>query len=213
MIMNNGHETKRRRAYELLRQAIVLRQARSGERLREIAWCERLGVNRSALREACAQLCAEGLVCEGERGGFFVRAVDQGALSEVLEARAALECAAAERLCRSGLDRRHRQALAGNCEQFGWLVERAYWIQLDECDRRFHEALVAAAKSPILLHLYHCLPHIEGQLVGGGGDPAAAARRCLNDHQGILKALAGADEGQARSMLAGHLGGAQRISA
>ena len=51
-------ETQRDRAYHQLRRLLILQQVPEGIRLRETEWSQRLGVNRSALREAFVRLCS-----------------------------------------------------------------------------------------------------------------------------------------------------------
>ncbi len=62
----------REQAYHRLRRLLILQQIPEGQRLRETEWAERLGVNRTALREAFARLEAEGFIELGAKTGYFI---------------------------------------------------------------------------------------------------------------------------------------------
>lgn len=79
-----------------LREAIVGNLLKPGERLTEIALAERLGVSRTPLREAFAQLEREGLVTVLPRVGAFVREVTARDVEETYTVRAALEALAVQ---------------------------------------------------------------------------------------------------------------------
>jgi DNA-binding GntR family transcriptional regulator len=95
-------ESVAERAYAALRQALLRREIKAGERLYETSVAARLGVSRTPVREALTRLVAEGLAEEvrGSRG-VIVRDIQKElaeiyALRQVLEGYAAR--AAAERI-------------------------------------------------------------------------------------------------------------------
>jgi DNA-binding GntR family transcriptional regulator len=79
-----------------LREAIVGNLMKPGSRLLEIQLSRQLGVSRTPLREAFAQLEREGLVTIVPRVGVFVREVTQKDIDEIYAVRAALEGLAVE---------------------------------------------------------------------------------------------------------------------
>ena len=84
-----------------LREAIVGNLLAPGERLTEVALAERLGVSRTPVREAFAQLEREGLVTLVPRAGAFVREVTLRDVDEIYTVRAALEGMAVELAARN----------------------------------------------------------------------------------------------------------------
>ncbi|MBI4581015.1 MAG: GntR family transcriptional regulator, partial [Planctomycetes bacterium] len=50
-----ANSSQRDQAYSRLRRLLILQQTPEGKRLREAEWAEKLGVNRTALREAFAR--------------------------------------------------------------------------------------------------------------------------------------------------------------
>ena len=94
----------RERAYHRLRHLLILQQVAEGQRLREAEWSQRLGVNRTALREAFARLEAEGFIERGPKTGYFVPDLTNRDILEVLEVRIMLEGGAIERIVLMGLN-------------------------------------------------------------------------------------------------------------
>lgn len=79
-----------------LREAIVGNLLAPGSRLTETALAASLGVSRTPIREAFAQLEREGLVTVIPRVGVFVREVSERDVEETYTVRAALESLAVE---------------------------------------------------------------------------------------------------------------------
>src|SRR5436305_1229287 len=98
-LTQHSTESQREQAYRALRRLLVLQQIESGNRLREPEWAERLGVHRSALREAFARLAAEGLIERGTQTGYFVPKLTPEDLIEVTKLRLVLECLAIDEVC------------------------------------------------------------------------------------------------------------------
>ena len=91
--------SQRDQAYDGLHRLLILQQLNPGQRLREPEWARRLGVHRSALREAFARLAAEGLIERGPQTGYFVPSLGEADLLEINKVRIALECLAIDEIC------------------------------------------------------------------------------------------------------------------
>ncbi|HWF71944.1 MAG TPA: GntR family transcriptional regulator [Solirubrobacteraceae bacterium] len=92
----------------LLRERIVSGRFEPGERLVEAEIARQLQISRGPVREALAQLRAEGLVIDRPRRGSFVAELTMNDVREIYELRAALEGRAARLL----IERDDRAALA-----------------------------------------------------------------------------------------------------
>ncbi|HWF73664.1 MAG TPA: GntR family transcriptional regulator [Solirubrobacteraceae bacterium] len=92
----------------LLRERILAGQFRPGEKLVEAEIARQLEISRGPVREALAQLRAEGLVIERPRRGSFVAELTLDDVREIYELRAALESRAARLL----IEREDRGAFA-----------------------------------------------------------------------------------------------------
>jgi DNA-binding GntR family transcriptional regulator len=99
----------------LLRERIVSGQFEPGERLVEAEIARQLQISRGPVREALAQLRAEGLVIDRPRRGSFVAGLTIDDVREIYELRAALEGRAARLL----IERHDHAALA----ELGVIIE------------------------------------------------------------------------------------------
>jgi GntR family transcriptional regulator of vanillate catabolism len=138
-----------------LRQLILDGELKPAERIAEIPLGERLGVSRTPLRLALAQLDHEGLVEALPSGGFAVRSFSRQDVVDAIELRGVLEGTAA-RFAAERLERPSElEALHGCVAQIDRLVrpDRPIIDALDryaELNERFHELLGELAKSPLL---------------------------------------------------------------
>lgn len=197
-------ESQRDQAYKSLRRLLVLQQVQPGRRLREPEWAERLGVHRSALREAFARLEAEGLLVRGERTGYFAPTLTVSDLAEITQLRLALECLAID-----GIEVGDGHSLITftvACDDFERFLNGDYSLGVMEADRRFHEALIDAAEMPRLSSLYHRAPL---PMIGGEIEDRAvwqkACVRTLAEHRSIIAALKAGNKEEAKSVLRTHL--------
>jgi DNA-binding GntR family transcriptional regulator len=200
----NNLASQREHAYRSLRRLLVLQQVEPGQRLREPQWAERLRVHRSALREAFARLEAEGMIERGAQTGYFVPELTVADYAEITKLRLALECLAIEEVCAAASP--DLSAMTQASEEFARLLEGEYSLGVIEADRRFHEALIDAARMQRLSNLYQRapLPLIHGDTE----DPKRwreACVRTLTEHRQILDSLAARDADEAKRILRMHL--------
>ena len=83
---------------ELKRQILSL-ELKPGERIYEPAMASALQVSRTPLREAIRRLISENLLEQQSTGGVLVPALDEAAISELYEVRAAMESLMARNAC------------------------------------------------------------------------------------------------------------------
>jgi len=83
--------------YENLRDAILNRLFKPGERLQVDEIAERLGVSLTPVRHAIQQLATEGLIEIKPRSGTFVATLSLEDIDATFDVRIALECLAAEK--------------------------------------------------------------------------------------------------------------------
>jgi GntR family transcriptional regulator of gluconate operon len=89
---------------EVLHDRLLRGHFRPGERLVEAELARQLGISRGPVREALAQLKAEGLVEEEPRRGSFVADLSDLDIREIYELRGALETRAARLIIERGDD-------------------------------------------------------------------------------------------------------------
>lgn len=199
--------TMREKAYEQLRQLLILSQLVRGQRLREPEWAARLGVNRAALREAFARLEAEGLLELGERTGYFVPELSDNDIAEMMKVRLIIEKAAIDEL---GAQKKHfkqrlapmRDALAA----FESMARDRYVLGTIEADRRFHEALVDASGVGMLARLYRRAPlPMISRAIAGKDEWNRNAAETLREHRELLHALEAGHSEKAKKILHDHI--------
>jgi DNA-binding GntR family transcriptional regulator len=84
--------------FDILRENILGRGFRPGDRLDVRALADQLGVSATPVKDAINRLAVEGLVEIRPRSGTFVAELAPDAVAETFEIRRALECLAAERV-------------------------------------------------------------------------------------------------------------------
>lgn len=200
-------DLQRDSAYHQLRRHLILQQVPAGSRLGEVEWAARLGVNRTALREAFARLEAEGLIRRGETTGYIAPLLTKKDEFDTLLVRVALEGCAVEIICASGFNTPEGlERLVAACNLLEQLVGEEYQLSTVEADWRFHECLVDAAHNDALKFAYRHAPvpiiHAE---IKRGRDWVAREERSIKEHREILAAMLRGDAAEAKKILRQHL--------
>ena len=148
-----AHPTHITKAVLRLRELIFNGGFSPGERMSELPLVELLGVSRTPLRLALAELEHEGLLRGLPAGGYVVREFTQGDVRDAIELRGVLEGTAARFAAERGATARDLNALRAINETIKTLVLRGdyesfqRYVQLNES---FHARLMKMARSPLL---------------------------------------------------------------
>jgi DNA-binding GntR family transcriptional regulator len=197
---------KREQAYHQLRRLLVLQQIPEGTRLRESEWTKKLGVNRSALREALARLEAEALAQACRKTGYVVPRFTIDDIKDVLTVRMMLERGAIETVCASGLNTlRHLKPMRQACVHMERLIQDEYLLGAIEADWRFHEALVLAAgnRRLIITYRHSRIMVIHRETIVKEWE--ANLKRAVADHWALFNAIIAGDSAKAIEILRAHL--------
>jgi GntR family transcriptional regulator of vanillate catabolism len=141
------------RALLRLREQILSGEFAPGERMSELPLVERLGVSRTPLRLALAELEHEGLLRGLVGGGYAVREFTQADIRDAIELRGVLEGTAARFAVERRVTRRDLRALGTINDGIEELVHRADYDSFEryvDLNERFHARLVKIARSPML---------------------------------------------------------------
>jgi DNA-binding GntR family transcriptional regulator len=189
---------------ERLRDGILAGRWPAGMRLRQDALAAELGVSRIPLREAMAQLEAEGLIVSVPRRGAQVAMLRAADVLELSELRSAIEplliarsipaltpaqLASAERAARA-FDR----ALAAG--------DRAAW---GRCNWAFHAALYAAADRPRALRLAAELARNAERALRTQLGLDGAMQRASSEHLALLQLARAGRSDEAARLLRRHI--------
>ncbi len=120
----------------------------------ELPLVELLGVSRTPLRLALAELEHEGLLRGLPAGGYVVREFTQGDVRDAIELRGVLEGTAARFAAERGAPARDLAALRATNATIKTLVQRADYKSFERylrLNESFHARLLKMARSPLLV--------------------------------------------------------------
>jgi DNA-binding GntR family transcriptional regulator len=137
-------------AVSLLRRLIEIGELAPGERLREVAISQRLGMSRTPVREAFRTLAAEGLVELLPNRSVVVSEVDLSEVADVFTVLGVLEGLAGVQACQRITDKQveHLGALQEELERYFGMSDRENYVNTN---RRIHEVIVEASHNTALI--------------------------------------------------------------
>lgn len=185
-----------------LRQRILSRRMKPGERLVEGRLAEELGVSRNPVREAIRVLASEGLVEVNARRGASVLNMSQQVARETIEVRALLEGQNA-RLAARRHDKKVVERIEMVLRKGSAAVAQGRFDQLNDLNQQFHRELATAGQNTVLGDLLERLRERTAMLFSPT-DPAQQ-RRSWDEHAGILRAIIDGDERLAATLAAEHV--------
>jgi DNA-binding GntR family transcriptional regulator len=191
-------------AVALLRRLIEIGELSPGERLRELAISEKLGMSRTPVREPFRTLAAEGLVELLPKRSVIVSDVDRSELRDVFLVLGKLKGLAAQQACERITD--DEGALLGTLqeelERYYGMADRANYV---EVNRRIHEVSVEASRNaPLMAEWRRILPRADR----GRNTNNINRNRwtgAVYEHRMTYSAIAGRDAGRIVSLMNDHL--------
>jgi DNA-binding GntR family transcriptional regulator len=194
------------RAYRALRDVIVSLDVydRPGEvRLDERRLAEDLGISRTPVREAMAQLEREGFVRSVPRRGVYVVRKTRREVIEMITAWAALESMAARLITIDAAD----EEIATLRRMFASFDNGQLHARLDEYSEiniTFHQSVIRMSRNRVLIdlaeNLFTHMRMIRRKAIGEG-DRAA---RSIHDHMNIIQALERRETERAEALVREH---------
>ena len=171
---------------------------------------QQLGVSRTPVRQAFAQLQAEGLLELYPKRGALVVPISASEADDVHEARLLIEAHCARRVAAAG------SAPVAELEEAIADQEAALQAggaEFAAADRRFHRAIVAAAGNALLTRQYDALRDRHQRIAAAtvARDPSRV-ERFIAEHRGILAALDGGDADDVAARVEAHLDGAHELA-
>ncbi|HET6564171.1 MAG TPA: GntR family transcriptional regulator [Xanthomonadales bacterium] len=187
-----------------LREEIVEGVWEPGMRLQERVLCERYGVSRSPLREACRVIASEGLLeLQPNRGAVVTRPTLTDAI-EYMEIVVALQTAAIRRACEKASEEQLAR-IEKLHQQMRTASEQKEMELFFEINNEIHEAIVSASGNSALVSMHeHADRHIT-RLQNLSGAKEADPNLSMDEHEAFIGALLKRDGETAARELAGHL--------
>jgi DNA-binding GntR family transcriptional regulator len=194
------------RAYAALKDVILGLDIydRPGEiRLDERRLASDLGISRTPVREAMAQLEREGFVRSVPRRGIYVVRKTKAEVIELITAWAALESMAA-RLITQGASEQETAKLRA---MFATFENGSLHANLDEYSQvniEFHQTIIRMSANRVLIdlaeNLFAHMRVIRRKTIG----ESDRADRSIRDHMNIIQAIEARDTGRAEALVRDH---------
>jgi DNA-binding GntR family transcriptional regulator len=197
-------------AFQDIRTDIILGRANPGKKLKLEDLKSQYGAGISTLREILTRLAAEGfIVAEGQKG-FRVAPVSVKDLRETADLRLLLENHALEQSFARG-DLEWEGNVAGSYHVLSKMEKKvaegddSQTFTLKRYDWEFHQSLIAACRSPILMHTHGGVfdKYIRYQMITLSDRGEISAR----EHKALLECALSRDIGSARDILKRHIRG------
>ncbi len=197
------------RAYEVIRERLVMLDIRPGDPINDDRLAAELGFGRTPVREALKRLEQERLVIAYPRRGTFATAVDMTDLADISEIRKQLEPTAAARAARTASPQA-RARLAVLAEGIAAIEDDDDPREILRRDVYVHREIYRASGNP----------HLEQILIGLGAH--ATRIWCLflerlpdvanhvREHVALLEAIMAGDEVAASALTLAHVVGFEK---
>jgi DNA-binding GntR family transcriptional regulator len=203
------------RAYTALRDVIVslnVYDEPGDVRLDERRLAQDLGISRTPVREAMAQLEREGFVRSIPRRGIYLVRKTKSEVIEMITAWAALESMAARLITLTATD----EEIAGLRAMFTTFEDGRLHAKLDEYSEvniQFHQAIIRMSHNSVLIqlaeNLFAHMRMIRRKTIGEDD----RADRSIRDHMNIIQALEARATERAEDLVRQHaLGLAEHVA-
>jgi DNA-binding GntR family transcriptional regulator len=194
------------RAYAALKGVIVslnVYDQPAEVRLDERQLAQDLGISRTPVREAMAQLEREGFVRSVPRRGIYVVRKTKQEVIELITAWAALEGMAARLITQKATD----QEIAALRAMFATFENGTLHAKLDEYSEvniEFHQTIIRMSQNQVLIdlaeNLFTHMRMIRGKTIG----EKDRVDRSIRDHMNIIEALEARDTARAETLVRDH---------
>lgn len=190
---------------ELKRQILTL-ELKPGERMYEPAMAAALQVSRTPLREAIRRLISESLLEQQPTGGVLVPTLDETAISELYEVRAAMESLMARNAC--------LKATAADIEELrGILARNAAVVEFaDDAMQQgmaLHSKIARIAGNSWAQRFHDQISSQMERYRHFTNSTRERREQALAQHRNLVDAIAAGDSGKAAQMAFDHVLGAR----
>jgi DNA-binding GntR family transcriptional regulator len=188
----------------VLRKAILAGILIPGQELRERRLAEELAVSRTPIREALFTLRGEGLVELTPNQCARVRRITQSDIAQIYSLRQLLEAHSARAAAEHGNQLKIDGAADALAAEKRLGVDATAQDQA-QADFAFHEAVAAAAGSPLLLTVDRQVWAVTITHRSRYKYSAARVKRVRHQHAAILQAIRAGDGAMAEALMAAHI--------
>ena len=202
----------REQIYDILKNMIVHREIQPGEKINEEHIAKETGVSRTPIREALCRLENEKIIEMIPRRGAFVIRQTEATVREVLDIREVLE-GLVTRLATIHMDEKILSRLIQCLEKIRSIPdEDRNLMKYTQSDIRFHSILLEACRNNMLQNMMAMInTHLQIIRLRTVVLPGRA-KKTVEEHYEILKAIETGDEDSAETMMRKHVVSVRRDS-
>jgi len=204
--VDSNAESNADRAYEIVRERLIMLDIRPGEPINDDRLATELGVGRTPVREALKRLERDRLVTVYPRRGTFATAVDMTDLGDISEIRRQLEPTAAARAARTATTQA-RARLAALAKAIGEIDGTEDPREVLRHDVRVHREIYRASGNPHLEHILVSLDAHATRIWCLFLDRLPDVASHVREHVALLEAVIAGDEDTAASLTLAHVTG------
>ena len=204
--VDSNAESNADRAYEIVRERLIMLDIRPGEPINDDRLATELRVGRTPVREALKRLERDRLVTVYPRRGTFATAVDMTDLGDISEIRRQLEPTAAARAARTATTQA-RARLAALAKAIGEIDGTEDPREVLRHDVRVHREIYRASGNPHLEHILVSLDAHATRIWCLFLDRLPAVAFHVREHVALLEAVIPGDEATAASLTLAHVTG------
>lgn len=199
-------ETNADRAYDIVRERLVMLDIRPGEPINDDRLAAELGFGRTPVREALKRLERDRLVVAYPRRGTFAAAVDMTDLADISEIRKLLEPTAAARAARIATpDTRAR--LAALAQAIAAIEDADHPREVLRHDVHVHREIYRASGNPHLEQVLVSLDAHATRIWCLFLDRLPGVAGHVREHIELLEAIVSGDESTAAALTLAHVCG------
>lgn len=194
--------------YQLLKEKILKRQLKPGQKISINDVAEGLGVSRTPVVVALQRLSGEGLVEIIPRRGTFVRGVTDVEVEEVFDVRQMIELYAVQHLLQNGKVNEFLLSIQPTLSMMESAVSGEEYLDYEKFmqgDQDFHLALVCQTENRRIIDIYRDL-NVHMHVVRAHYiSDVETARQTQREHAGLIEAFKQGDLEKAQEAINAHV--------
>lgn len=194
-----------------LRDRIIEGALKPGDRIPEVATCQKLGISRTPLREAFKVLAVERILTLQPNRGAIVTPVSAGDVDHAMVMMSALEGLAGELLCAHVTDD-EVVALGVLTAELGTHQKAGDLLGYFKVNQEIHRRIMVGARNPVLSEMLSNLIHRFARYRFDGNRTPERWARAVLEHEHMMIAIAERDAALLGALLRAHVGNGWRVA-
>lgn len=194
----------RGRVFVKLENDILNGKYKPGESLNETKVADELKVSRTPVREAIRQLELEGLLVYIPNKGAIVKGLSSEDVQDIYDIRMKIEGLAAKRAA-SNITPDQLKELKEVVEFEEFYTNKGDTNQILKLDSKFHEIIFHASGSRLLNRTLTSFHHYIQRARSLSLKDGQRAKKALNEHMAIMKAIEAGDKEKAEKLMSKHI--------